>query len=74
MDKGLDGLRVDSVNFIYEDERFLDEPLSHKPGKTPEMEGFLKHIYTRDQPESVAVVQDWRKIFDSYSARGGTTR
>ena len=32
-DQGCDGFRMDAVPFLYEDERFLDEPLSGNPVK-----------------------------------------
>ncbi|XP_065216216.1 maltase 2-like [Planococcus citri] len=69
LSKGIDGLRVDSVNFLVEDERLLDEPLSNDPFALSDEYEYLNHIYTLDQPGGVKIVKEWRKIFDKYSTK-----
>ncbi|XKL60458.1 hypothetical protein PGB90_007515 [Kerria lacca] len=72
LDKGIDGLRIDSVDYLYESEEFLDEPPSHVDGVSAEEYAYLNHTYTRFQPENIALIQTWREVFDRYSARGST--
>lgn len=72
MDKGVDGFRIDSFNHIYENITFSDEPLSHLSYVTSEEYDYLDHPYSKNQPESYKVAQDWRSLLDKYSQKGST--
>lgn len=51
-----------------------DEPLS---GNTddPDDYGYLKHIYTVDQPETIDMIYQWRQVLDNYKHdHGGDTK
>ncbi|XP_055386119.1 maltase A3-like [Condylostylus longicornis] len=70
LNKGIDGFRVDAVPCVFEIERFpngtyLDEP---KSGYTddPEESDYLLHIYTQNQPETIDLVYEWRRVFDEH--------
>ncbi|KAK1128208.1 hypothetical protein K0M31_002679 [Melipona bicolor] len=65
LDRGIDGIRIDSMKYIYEDERFLDEPLS---GLTddPNNIDYTLRIYTTDQQQTYDILPTWRKILDEY--------
>ncbi|XP_053985159.1 alpha-glucosidase-like [Hylaeus volcanicus] len=65
LDKGVDGFRVDAVNHLCEDNRFLDEPLSGKTSN-PDMSDYTVKIYTEDQPQTYEVVRGWREVLDEY--------
>ncbi|XP_018793242.1 PREDICTED: maltase 2-like isoform X2 [Bactrocera latifrons] len=70
LDKGINGFRVDAVNHLFEDVKLRDEPLS---GKTDDMNSYeyTKHIYTKDMPEVLDMLQHWRKLMDDYTAKNG---
>lgn len=70
LELGIDGFRMDAAPYYYEDQRFLDEPLS---GLTddPNAYNYTKKIYTRDQPETYEIVRSWRALLDEYSAKDG---
>ncbi|XP_065203779.1 maltase A3-like [Planococcus citri] len=70
LDKGVDGFRLDAVNYLYEDKNYPDEPLSNKPNVAPEEYDYLDHIYSVNQEETFRVLQDWRAILEKYSKRG----
>lgn len=70
MDKGVDGFRVDAVNFVYENDSYPDEPLSHKPYVQSDEYEYLDHIYSQNQLETYDLVADWRSILDKYSEKG----
>lgn len=72
MDKGVDGFRIDSFNFIFENITFCDEPLSHLEYVKSDEYDYLKHLYSVNQPETFKVAQDWRSILDKYSKKGQT--
>jgi alpha-glucosidase len=62
LDKGVDGFRLDVINYLHEDERLRDNP--GKLGIRPyEMQ---KHVYDRCQPEDHDVVHELRSILDGY--------
>lgn len=70
LDKGIAGLRIDSVPFMFEvlpneNNELPDEPPSGKC-TDPEAECYLNHIYTQHQPESWEMVYQWRELTDSY--------
>ncbi|XP_050320995.1 maltase 2-like [Bactrocera neohumeralis] len=70
LDKGINGFRVDAVNHLFEDVKLRDEPIS---GKTDDMNSYeyTKHIYTKDMPEVLDMLQHWRKLMDDYTAKNG---
>ncbi|KAI4499815.1 hypothetical protein M0802_005071 [Mischocyttarus mexicanus] len=68
LDLGVDGFRMDAAPYYYENQQFLDEPLT---GTTydPYLYNSTKKIYTRDQPETYELVQSWRDLLDEYSIK-----
>ncbi|XP_043521918.1 alpha-glucosidase-like isoform X2 [Frieseomelitta varia] len=65
LDKGVDGFRIDAMIFLYEDQRFLDEPLS---GLTddPDVYDYTEKIYTTNQQPDYDILPTWRKVLDEY--------
>ena len=64
LDKGVDGFRLDVFNNYYKDELFRDNPI--RKGFNIRKFDAHDHIYDTSQPEMIEVVQDIRKIMDSY--------
>lgn len=62
LDLGVDGFRLDVVNFYYKDKEFKDNPLSFEPN--PRL--FQKHKYDRNQPGTHKVCKELRKMVDKY--------
>ncbi|XP_018360680.1 PREDICTED: maltase 1-like [Trachymyrmex cornetzi] len=69
LDLGVDGFRVDSAPFIYEDSELLDEPKSNIDGVTSREYKYLKHIYTMDLIDTYKLFGEWRKFMDSYASK-----
>ncbi|KAM0733412.1 Maltase 1 [Formica fusca] len=67
LDLGIDGFRIDSAPFIYEDPELRDEPRSNTAGLTPRDYSYLDHIYTVDQKPTYELFGDWRKYVDEYA-------
>ena len=67
MKRGVDGFRVDVFYYIFKDERFLDEPQNknYRPGLDHPNEK-LKHIYSKDQPESLEMMAKFNDILDEF--------
>lgn len=74
LDLGVDGFRIDAVQWLFEDDKFLDEPVSGN-SQDPLMPEYLNHIYTQNLPETVDMVYQWREAMDNYKKQnGGDTR
>ncbi|KAG5343522.1 MAL1 Maltase, partial [Acromyrmex charruanus] len=69
LDLGVDGFRVDSAPFIYENPELLDEPKSNIDGATLREHKYLKHIYTMDLIDTYKLFGEWRKFMDSYASK-----
>ncbi|MDD2521423.1 MAG: alpha-glucosidase [Anaerolineaceae bacterium] len=71
LDKGVDGFRLDVFNNYFQDAQFRDNPL--KPGfsldKVLGKFDAYEHIYDTSQPEMIGVVEDIRRIMNSYPER-----
>jgi alpha-glucosidase len=65
LDKGVDGFRLDLINFLYEDELLRENP--RKLGWRPYF--WQHHIYDRSRPESLEAARDLRRLSDSYPDR-----
>nr|CAD7263971.1 unnamed protein product [Timema shepardi] len=74
LDMGVDGFRVDSVPHLFEDTKFLDEPLSHDPNALEGDYDSLVHIYTQNLPETYDMVYQFRAVVDEYKKKDGVTR
>ncbi|XP_052891565.1 maltase A1-like [Anopheles moucheti] len=72
---GVAGYRIDAVPTLFEvapdaDGNYPDEPLS---GNTddPNDPGYLVHIYTQDQNETLDMVYQWRAVMDEFQHNAG---
>lgn len=79
LDRGVSGFRIDAVPHLFEVKRdaagnFPDEPLSGNTND-PNDYGYLNHIYTTNQNETLDMVYQWRALMDEYQQEhGGDTR
>ncbi|NOZ65246.1 MAG: alpha-glucosidase [Alphaproteobacteria bacterium] len=70
--RGVDGFRLDALNFCYHDKELRDNPF--KPLKERRGRGFSPdnpyaaqyHIYDSDQPEILGFLEDLRRLIDRY--------
>ncbi len=67
--KGVDGFRVDVIEFMLQDPHLRDEP-ENKVWDGVEPYGKLNHIYSRNQPEVHTLIKKMRRVVDSYSTLG----
>ncbi|XP_025263073.1 maltase 2-like [Camponotus floridanus] len=67
LDKGVDGFRVDSAPYIFEDKELRDEPRSYAPDSTPDQYTYLEPIYTADLKPTYELFGSWRKYLDGYA-------
>nr|XP_012222971.1 PREDICTED: maltase 1-like [Linepithema humile] len=67
MDRGIDGIRIDTVSHLFEDPRFPDEPRRNESGLPDDDYETLDHIYTRNLVEIYDVLRSWRNLLDNHS-------
>ena len=72
MKRGVSGFRIDAINHMFEDKRFLDEPSANKTDIPETDYDSLVHIYTKDQNETYDVLKSWRKLMDDFSSQTKT--
>ncbi len=76
LDRGVDGFRLDSINFPYHDAQLRDNP-----AKPPELRtgrgfspdnpyAFQYHYYNNTQPENLGLLEDVRVLLDGYPDAG----
>ncbi len=67
LEKGVDGFRLDVVNFFIKDDRFRSNPFGI--GKYLRPYDLQKHIYDRDRPELLELLREWRALLEEYDER-----
>lgn len=65
LEKGVDGFRLDLINFLYEDAELRDNPIRF--GLRPYLA--QRHIHDFSQPESLEAARELRRIADTYGER-----
>ncbi len=67
LDRGVDGFRLDVVNFYACDARLRDNPA--KGGRFARPYLHQRHLYDRSQPETLAFIEELRRLLDRYPER-----
>lgn len=77
LDKGIDGFRLDTVNFYAHDKNLRDNPARPQDRETeaagtqidfPEPYNMQEHLYDKSQPENLAFIERLRKLTDRYES------
>lgn len=75
MDRGVDGFRLDTINFYIHDKALRDNPplppnernTSISPSVNPY--NHQLHLYSKNQPENLVFLQKFRSLLDQYDSR-----
>ncbi|MEP3428928.1 MAG: alpha-glucosidase [Roseibium sp.] len=75
LDRGVDGFRLDTVNFYFHDQKLRDNPplaADEAPSTVDPTNpyGFQDHLYDKTQPENLVFLEKLRALLDNYP---GTT-
>ena len=76
LDRGVDGFRLDTVNYYFCDKLLRDNP-AHAPDESdagldaPDTNpyGMQNHLHDKTQPENIGFLQRFRALLDRYEAR-----
>ncbi len=72
LNRGVDGFRLDTVNYYFHDQKLQDNPPNPtiSPEDSPsETYGWQQHIYSKNQPENIAFLERMRTLTDEYDGR-----
>lgn len=67
LDRGIDGFRLDVVNWFVKDELLRSNP--YTIGYSPRIYDMQNHIYDRNRPETHEILRELRYLLDKYSER-----
>ncbi len=74
LDRGVDGFRLDTINFYFADKKLRDNPaltLEERNGSiAPSVNPYnhQRHLYSKNQPENIAFLERFRALLDEYPA------
>ncbi|MEM8833242.1 MAG: alpha-amylase family glycosyl hydrolase [Pseudomonadota bacterium] len=75
LERGVDGFRLDTVNFYFHDKELRDNPTRPKDSEfsgvqieTPYPYIMQQHVYDKSQPENIAFLASLRELMDRYGA------
>ena len=74
LDRGVDGFRLDTINFYFADKQLRDNPAlpPEKRNSTiaPSVNPYnhQEHLYSKNQPENLAFLKRYRALLDEYPA------
>ena len=69
LDRGVDGFRIDAINFAMHDLQLRDNPPAPHGGKRTRPFDFQLHIHNQSHPNIVNFLERLRSLTDSYSER-----
>lgn len=70
LDLGVDGFRLDTVNYYFHDEQLRNNPgLKQDRRKLFNPYDFQSHLYDKNRPESIEFAKSMRHLLDKYQAR-----
>ncbi len=69
LDRGVDGFRIDAINFAMHDPQLRDNPPATNGGKRTRPFDFQQHIYNQSHPDIVGFLERLRALVDEYPDR-----
>ncbi|PJN94364.1 alpha-glucosidase, partial [Amaricoccus sp. HAR-UPW-R2A-40] len=71
LDRGVDGFRLDTVNFYFHDKLLRDDPADFRRKAVPEWNPYWMkyHLFSKNQPENLVFLERMRALLDQYDGR-----
>ena len=66
LDRGVDGFRLDVINFIVHDDQLRDNPAIQRKSAAPTTTRFQAHVFDRSRPEALAFLARLRALMDTH--------
>jgi alpha-glucosidase len=69
LDRGVDGFRIDAINFAMHDPQLRDNPPAPPGGKRSRPFDFQQHVHNQSHPDIVKFLERLRRLTDEYGDR-----
>ena len=69
LDRGVDGFRLDVINYLFHDASLADNPVAAYARPPPTTVQFQRHVHDRSRPETLAFLGRLRALTDGYADR-----
>ncbi|WP_147126625.1 alpha-amylase family glycosyl hydrolase [Shimia ponticola] len=69
LDRGVDGFRLDTVNYYFHDARLRSNPPAQRDDIPNEIYAMQDHLFSKTQPENIAFLKKLRALTDQYDDR-----
>ncbi|HEY2178593.1 MAG TPA: alpha-amylase family glycosyl hydrolase [Caulobacteraceae bacterium] len=69
LDRGVDGFRLDVVNFLFHNRALTDNPVRPHAGPAAMPTRFQRHVHDRSQPQTLDFIARARGLLDSYGGK-----
>lgn len=75
LDRGVDGFRLDTINFYFHDKQLRNNPAlpvaKRNDSSAPKVNPYnhQEHLYSKNRPENLAFLTRFRALLDTYDAR-----
>jgi alpha-glucosidase len=71
LERGVDGFRLDTVNFYFHDKLLRSDPADYRRKEKPDWNPYAMqyHIFSKNQPENLAFLERMRALLDEFDAR-----
>ena len=69
LDRGVDGFRIDAINFAMHDPELRDNPPAPDGGKRTRSFDFQQHLYNQSHPDIVKFLERLRAVTNAYDDR-----
>ena len=69
LDRGVDGFRIDAINFAMHDPELRDNPPAPPGGKRTRPFDFQQHLYNQSHPAIARFLERLRRVVDGYGDR-----
>ena len=71
LERGVDGFRLDTVNFYFHDALLRNDPADFRRKEKPAWNPYAMqyHIFSKNQPENLAFIERIRALLDEFDAR-----
>jgi alpha-glucosidase len=71
LDRGVDGFRLDTVNYYFHDARLRSNPPEKRDEVLPAVNPYdmQDHVHSKSQPENIAFLKRLRRLTDAYPGR-----
>ncbi|MEZ5811359.1 MAG: alpha glucosidase [Rhizobiaceae bacterium] len=71
LERGVDGFRLDTVNFYFHDRELRDNPADDRVKQVPEFNPYEMqfHVHSKNQPENLVFLERMRALLDEFDDR-----